>query len=281
MVKVIAIANQKGGVGKTTTAVNLSAGLAIKFRYQEIPPKRVLLIDLDAQMNALMGVNYGEHEATTDESLPALLVADAPPSIQRIIRRSRRHQNLHYVPSNREGMVRAAKDLNTLPAADLRLKHALEPILDDYEFIIIDTPPHAGVLLNNAIMAATHALIPLEVSYLGASGLGPLQRDIMRILRAFRRDDFKIIGYLPTQFEVTAKDAQMVLDGLRKHYGDLALEPIRRSRAIQQSNAAHMDIFVFAPPRSRKDGGLASSVRPTMEYGRLVDEIIRRTSKER
>jgi len=277
--KAITIANKKGGVGKTTTAVNLAAGLAIKLRHAVMRnerPARVLLVDLDPQMNALMCLDYGNHEAPYELSLPALLFEDAPPPVERLLRSSRRHPNLHYIPSNREGLMRTARQLNTMPAADLRLKHALEPVLDDYAYIVIDTPPGGDVLFNNAIMAASHLLIPIEVSYQGASGLKALHTDLMKVLKAFRRSDFDILGYLPTMYEEAAKDAQEIVDSMRRRYGVKTLPSVHRSRVIQQANGAHMDVFEFAPPRSRDGGQLESSKRATVEYGLLVEEVVQR-----
>lgn len=100
-------------------------------------------------------------------------------------------------------------------------------------------------MLGNAIMAANFILIPVEISYQGATGLGPLHTTIASILQAYRQSDSVEVGYLPTMFEKPARDAVEVLDGLRKRYAKLVFSPIHRGRAIQQANGAHRDVFLY------------------------------------
>jgi chromosome partitioning protein len=279
MTVVIAIANEKGGVGKSTSAVNLAAGLALRLRHDRETPGRVLLVDLDPQMNALMGVAYESHTAEAADSLAQLLLSDVPLSPQRFVRSAAHHPNLSFIPSNNAAQKEAGYRVRTLPAPDLRLVNALEPLLPAYEYVVIDTPPHAGSMLGNAIMAADYILIPIEMSYQGATGLGPLHSTIAAILQAYRRTRAVQVGYLPTMFEESARDAVEVLESLRRRYGKRVFEPIHRARAIQQANGAHLDIFLFRPPRSWSDGQLASSTRATREYGALVTEMVKRTDR--
>lgn len=279
MTVVVAIANEKGGVGKSTTAVNLAAGLALRLRHETDAPGRVLLVDLDPQMNALMCVGYGSHTAEPAESLAQLLLAEVPLSPQRFVRPATHHPNLHFIPSNNAAQKEAGYRVRTLPAPDLRLANALEPLMSSYDYVVIDTPPHAGSMLGNAIMAADFLLIPIEMSYQGASGLGPLHTTITSILQAYRRGSAVQVGYLPTMFEETARDAVEVLESLRKKYPKLVFDPIHRARAIQQANGAHLDIFLFRPPRSWTEGQLGSSTRATKEYAKLVGDVVRRTDR--
>ena len=125
MAVIITIANEKGGVGKTTTAVNLAAGLSLYLVNQPGINNRVLLIDMDPQGHALLATAFGEHDAPPQQSLSALLVESPPPSIQRLLRISIHHPNLYVVPSNRAAMVDAARVLPTLMANESRLPSLL------------------------------------------------------------------------------------------------------------------------------------------------------------
>jgi len=174
----ITIANEKGGVGKTTTAVNLAAGLALRLSERADGSGRVLLVDMDPQVHALLAVGFDKHADTPEASLAALLTETPPPSIQPLIQRSDHHPNLFFVPSERTAMVRAARELPALMANETRLQRALLAVQQEYAYIIIDTPPTTGDLLINALVAADHVIIPVETSYLGVSGLIELQRTI-------------------------------------------------------------------------------------------------------
>jgi len=177
----ITIANEKGGVGKTTTAVNLASGLALRLFDQPIASSRVLLVDMDPQVHALLAVGYDRHQENFAVSLAALLTETPPPSIQRLIQRSEYHSNLFYVPSDRAAMIRAARELPSLMANETRLQRALAAVQEEYAFIIVDTPPNMGDLLINSLVAADHVIIPVETSYLGVSGLIELQRTIEQV----------------------------------------------------------------------------------------------------
>ena len=148
----ITIANEKGGVGKTTTAVNLAAGLALRLANQEGPKGRILLIDMDPQGHALLAAANGIQSPRGQKGLPALLIETPPPSIQRMVQRSQHHANMFVLPSDRNGMVEAARQLPTLMANETRLARALAPVLNEFAFIIIDTPPTIGDLLVNSLV---------------------------------------------------------------------------------------------------------------------------------
>lgn len=277
---VIAVANQKGGVGKTTTAVNLAAGLAIKLRHENQPPKRVLLIDTDPQAHALMAVGYGRHNERPEDCLAALLTESPPPSIQRMLRQGVHHSNFHFIPSNTQAMVAARARLPSLLARETRLTRALSPIVNSYAYIVIDTPPTLDDLMINALVAATHVMIPVEPSYLGLSGLKDLQRAIDQVRTHLNRADLKILGYLPTRCVRQRVEVKEILQYLRENYPMLALEPIHETTDLTYAHSAHMDVFTYRPPRSRSDGQLKSSSRATQEYAWLVNEVVRRTRQE-
>ena len=273
----ITIANEKGGVGKTTTAVNVAAGLALSLVEKG---ERVLLVDMDPQGHALLATAFNQSgSATGAPTLANLLIETPPPSAQRMIQPADHHPNLFYIPSAREPMVNAARQLPTLMANETRLARALQPLQALFHFIIIDTPPNIGDLLVNALVAATHVLIPVETSYLGVSGLRELQRTIEQVKLHFR-PDLEVLGYLPTLCEEQRVEAQEILAELGRRYPNQVFAPIHKSSDLAYAHSSHMDVFTFRPPRSRKPGNLASSSRPTQEYAALIEMILERTAPQ-
>lgn len=270
---IITIANEKGGVGKTTTALNLAAGLALRLQENPTKNQNILLVDMDPQAHALLATGFGNHTAPPSESLAALLIETPPPSVQRLIRRSQHHENLFFIPSNRQAMVDASHTLPTLMANETRLQKALNAVLNQFSFIIIDTPPATGDLLINALVAATYALIPVETSYLGVSGLRELQRTIDQVRHHFN-PKLSILGYLPTLCEEQRGEAQEILIELSNRYPQNVLSPIHKSSDLAYAHSSHMDIFTLRPPRIRKPGKISSSSRPTREYAELVNYVL-------
>src|SRR5512146_2309345 len=137
----ITIANEKGGVGKTTTAVNLAAGLALRLAGQPGASGRVLLVDMDPQGHGLLATAYQHQSAAPKDSLAALLTESPPPSVQRMVKHGEHHPNLYVIPTNRQAMVDAARLLPTLMANETRLSRALAPIANQFAYIVMDTPP--------------------------------------------------------------------------------------------------------------------------------------------
>ena len=274
----ITIANEKGGVGKTTTAVNLAAGLALRLSEKTGPASRVLLVDMDPQGHALLAAAFEHSQQKNSPSLAALLTETPPPSAQRLIHKSDHHPNLFLIPSDHAEMIKAARELPALMANETRLQHALQPLQNDYAYIIIDTPPTTGDLLINALVAATWVLVPVETSYLGVSGLIELQRTIEQVKTHFR-PDLQIFGYLPTLCEEQRAEAQEILAELQKHYKNQILPPIHKASDLAYAHSSHMDVFTYRPPRSRSAENIASSSRATHEYAELVDLVLQKTGK--
>lgn len=279
MAVIITIANEKGGVGKTTTAVNLAAGLAISLADQP-NNNRVLLVDMDPQGHALLATAFGEHDTAPHQSLSALLVESPPPSIQRMLKTSIHHPNLFIIPSNRAAMVDASRTLPTLMANESRLSKVLKPVHDLFAYIIIDTPPNTGDLLVNALVAADHIIIPVEPSYLGVSGLRELQNTIEQVRLHFNQE-INILGYLPTICEEQRLEVREILEQLEQRYPHQLLGPIHKASDLAYAHSSHMDIFTYKPPRQRLPGQLASSSRATKEYGDLVETVMKRTLTKR
>jgi chromosome partitioning protein len=206
MPRVLAVVNQKGGVGKTTTAVNLAAALAQAGR-------RVLLVDLDPQGNATMGSGI-------DKRTVARTVYHALLGLGELggIRMRAERGGYDLVPANRD-LAGAEVELVELPARETRLKSALERIAADYEFILIDCPPSLSLLTVNALAAAQRVLIPMQCEYYALEGLSDLVGTIKRV-RANLNPGLEIAGLLRTMYDPRNTLSQQVSRELEAHFGD-------------------------------------------------------------
>ena len=211
MARVIAIANQKGGVGKTTTAVNLSACLAAA-------EKRTLLLDLDPQGNATQGV--GVPRQHLERHLYHAIV-DGVPLSEVIVTTGVR--NLYVAPTNRE-MVGANVELVDAPSRETRLRDAIKPVRDQYDFVFIDCPPSLGLLTLNGLVAADAVLITLQCEYYALEGLSELLQTIIRVRDALN-PGLRIHGVLLTMYTHTRLSRQ-VLEDVREHLGEKVYQTI-------------------------------------------------------
>ena len=206
MGKIVAIANQKGGVGKTTTCINLAASMAATKR-------KVLVIDLDPQGNATMasGVDKYQVDATAYE----LLVEDV--SFDDVVCR-KTSGNYDLIAAN--GDVTAAEiKLMEVFAREVRLKHALAAVRDNYDFIFIDCPPSLNLLTINAMAAADSVLVPMQCEYFALEGLTALMDTISK-LAAVVNENLKIEGLLRTMYDPRNRLSNEVSDQLKKHFGN-------------------------------------------------------------
>jgi len=206
MPRVLAVVNQKGGVGKTTTTVNLAAALAQQGR-------RVLLVDLDPQGNATMG-------SGVDKRAVARTVYQALLGLGELagIRTRSEKGGYDLVPANRD-LAGAEVELVELPARETRLKSALEPIAADYDYILIDCPPSLSLLTVNALAAAQRVLIPMQCEYYALEGLSDLVGTIKRV-RANLNPGLEIAGLLRTMYDPRNMLSQQVSRELEAHFGD-------------------------------------------------------------
>jgi chromosome partitioning protein len=204
--RVLAVVNQKGGVGKTTTSVNLAAALAQA-------GSRVLLVDLDPQGNATMG--SGVDKRTLGRTVYHVLVGLAELPAARV-RAERGGYDL--LPSNRE-LAGAEIELVELPEREARLKNALSGVLPDYDFVLIDCPPSLSLLTVNALAAAQRVLIPMQCEYYALEGLSDLVGTIKRV-RANLNPRLEIAGLLRTMYDPRNTLSQQVSQQLESHFGD-------------------------------------------------------------
>lgn len=252
MGKIIAIANQKGGVGKTTTAVNLCAALGVL-------EKKVLLVDADPQANATsgLGVEVQRVESGTYQLL------DESIAIEEVIIQTE-SPNLDLIPSHID-LVASEIELVDKNAREYRLKKALESIRNQYDFILLDCAPSLGLITLNALVAADAVIIPIQCEYFALEGLGKLLNTIKSVQKIHNKD-LDIEGLLLTMYDTRLRLSNQVVEEVKKHFGKMVFKTIiQRNIRLSEAPSYGEDIISYD-----------ASSRGAKSYLSLGNEIIKR-----
>ncbi len=252
MGKIIAISNQKGGVGKTSTCVNLAAGLALK-------GKKVLLCDMDAQGNATTGL--GIEKSSLKVSLYNVLIEEELAK-KAIIKT--KIENLDALPSSID-LAGAEVELVSKSRREKRMAQALQSIKDDYDFIFIDCPPAIGLVTINALVAADGVLIPIQSEYYALEGLSQLMNTI-RLVKKSLNPSLEIDGVLITMYDGRALISRQIREEITKYFGEKVFNTVI-PRNIRVSEAPSHGVPVMLHDKR---------CRGTLAYNELVEEYLKR-----
>lgn len=248
--RIVTFVNQKGGVGKTTTAVSLAAALGRR-------GQNVLLIDLDPQANATsaLGVDGSDRPGIYDALLDETPVADCVVRVE--------EESLSLVPANRE-LSGAEVELVPVMARERRLANALTPLRDSFDWILIDCPPSLGLLTINALTASDNVVIPVQCEYMALEGLSRLV-ETLELVRRNLNPALSVLGVALTMFDGRTRLAQQVVEEVRSHFAQTFTTIIPRSVRLSEAPSHGQSIFRYEP------GGRAATA-----YDALSSELLER-----
>ncbi len=284
--KVVSIANQKGGVGKSTYAVNLAAALALILSYEgRDRPGRALLVDMDPQTHSASTLAGGvfcppaqrgdrQVKATLGELLMDEVAIPAPSAILTSKIPLRARHNLDYFPSSKAKMKTASRLLSMEADGDFRLSYLLNALENMYTYVVIDTPPSLDVMTVNSLVAADSVIVPIQLKGFSLDGLTDLLTTIQQIQRS-KNPQLKLLGLQPTMCDFRRAEEMELHQSLVKKYGKLVLPPISNRADVEYALSEGLDIFSFRPPRLDQDE-LAGANPAAQEFARATEEVRRR-----
>lgn len=257
MAKVICIANQKGGVGKTTTAINLAACLGVL-------DHRTLLIDADPQANATSGVGFDPKNIKT--SIYEVLVNDVNP---KDIILETENPNLSLLPAHID-LVGAEIEMINLPNREMMMRHAVTKLRDDYDFIIIDCSPSLGLITVNALTAADSVMIPVQCEYFALEGLGKLLNTI-KIVQSRLNTELTMEGILLTMYDTRLRLANQVVDEVKTHFQQIVFDTVIHRNTRLGEAPSHGETIIMHD----------ASCKGSINYLNLARELLQKNEMTR
>jgi len=254
MARIIGVANQKGGVGKTTTAINVAASLAV-LEY------KTLLVDADPQANSTTGVGFDLHNITS--SLYDCMVNNTPASD--VILKSD-IPNLDLIPSHID-LVGAEIEMINYPNREMVMKAILEPVKDQYDFVVIDCSPSLGLITVNALVAAHSVVVPVQCEFFALEGLGKLLNTI-KIVQSRLNPDLQIEGILMTMYDGRLRLCNQVVSEVRRHFDELVFATIiHRNTRLSEAPSVGKPVILYD-----------SESKGSINYLNLAKEILQKNN---
>ena len=254
MTCILTVANQKGGVGKTTTAINVAAAIAMR-------KKRTLLVDLDPQANSSIAFLDG---AEVTHSMFDVLAGST--TLRDVVKPSK-DPNLFVAPAK---LVLSKLEVHLAGQFDapFKLKDALGPVMREYDYVVIDTPPALGILTVNALVASSHLLVPIQAAYFAIEGTDDLLETYQRV-RSRPNPDLKVVGVVITMFDKRTNISKDALGQIRAVFGNVLCKTrISKNVRLEESPAYKETIFAYAP----KSTGAKEYMKLAMEVMQRVEE---------